>query len=247
MRDQAAPRTSRARSNRPTAARRDRADSTPRRNGPETRERILYAAIREFSRNGFSGARVQEIARTAPTNIRMIYHYFGSKAALYVAVLERGLQDLRSEEQKLSVTTADPVDGLLTLFDFIFGHFAAHQELVSLLSNENIHKATFLRRSGKVSTMSSPTIKVISSLLEKARRAKPGSQEVDALQLYVTMVALSYFHLSNAHTLSVIFRRNLLRRSWIRARHKHARAILSHHLKAVLLRAAPKADLRGAR
>ena len=203
----------------------------PRRERPDTRERILAAAMREFSRKGFSGARVQKIAVAVPTNIRMIYHFFGSKEGLYVQVLERGLRDLRAEEQKLSVSNEDPVAGLLTLFDFIFDHFATHRELVTLLSNENIHKATFLRRSRAVPTMSSPTIAAIGALLERARL--PASQRVDPLQLYVTMVALSYFHLSNAHTLSIIFRTDLNRPSWIRERHAHARGILAHHLRAI--------------
>lgn len=214
--------------------------SMKRRNGPDTRERILTAALREFSRRGFSGARVQRIAAAAPTNIRMIYHFFGSKEGLYVNVLERGLQDLRAEEHKLSMATGDPIEGLLTLFDFIYGHFAAHQELVSLLSNENIHKATFLRRSRKVSTMSSPTILAIRSLLARARKAAPRSPGIDPLQLYVTMVALSYFHLSNAHTLSIIFRKDLLKAAWIRARHRHARELLSHHLRAIFPARAPR-------
>lgn len=210
-----------------------------RRNGPESKERILTAALREFSRRGFSGARVQRIAAAAPTNIRMIYHFFGSKEGLYVNVLERGLRDLRAEERKHSVTTGDPTEGLLTLFDFIFDHFATHQELVSLLSNENLNKATFLGYSRKVTAMSSPTITAIRGLLGRARRAAPKSSGIDALQLYVTMVALSYFHISNVHTLSIIFGRNLSRASWIRARHKHARSLLSHHLRAIFPARAP--------
>lgn len=210
-----------------------------RRNGSETRERILNAALREFTQRGFSGARVQSIAAAAPTNIRMIYHFFGSKEALYVSVLERGLSSLRHEEQKHSVTSGDPIKGLLTLFDFIFEHFATHQELVSLLSNENLHRAVFLRRSRKVATMSSPTIKTIGQLLERARGKARGAAGIDALQLYVTMVALSYFHLSNAHTLSVIFRTDLLKPGWIRERHAHARALLAHYLRASLQPAAP--------
>jgi len=148
-----------------------------------------------------------------------------------VEVLERGLRDLRTEEHKLPVSAKDPIQGLLTLFDFIFDHFATHQELVTLLSNENIHKAKFLRRSRIVPTMSSPTIVAIRRLLERARL--PASERVDPLQLYVTMVALSYFHLSNAHTLSIIFRTDLHRPSWIQERHTHARRILAHHLRAI--------------
>lgn len=192
------------------------------------------AAIAEFSQKGFSGARIETIARKAPTNVRMIYHYFGGKAPLYVAVLEHGLHDLRAEEQNLALNTAEPIEGLLTLFDFVFAHFASHPELVSLLSGENLHKATFMRRSREIPKMSFRTIGMITVLLKRAARGRRRVEVLDPLQLYVTMVALSYFHLSNAHTLSFIFRRNLLDPAWVRARHRHVRAVLLHYLRATL-------------
>ena len=37
---------------------------------------------------------------------------------------------------------------------------------------------------------------------------------IDPLRLYVKMVALSYFHRSNAYTLSIIFRTDLLAPAW---------------------------------
>src|SRR5437660_11582378 len=54
-----------------------------------TREQILSAALHEFSATGFAGARVDVIARRAAINKRMLYHYFGDKAALFREVLRR--------------------------------------------------------------------------------------------------------------------------------------------------------------
>src|SRR5438094_8087942 len=54
-----------------------------------TRERILAAALGEFSAKGFAGARVDVIARRAAINKRMLYHYFGDKAGLFREVLRR--------------------------------------------------------------------------------------------------------------------------------------------------------------
>src|SRR2546429_8106094 len=54
-----------------------------------TRERILAAALGEFSTKGFAGARVAVIARRARINKRMLYHYFGDKAGLFREVLRR--------------------------------------------------------------------------------------------------------------------------------------------------------------
>ncbi|MCI2424271.1 TetR family transcriptional regulator [Saccharopolyspora sp. K220] len=52
-----------------------------------TRARLLAAAHDEFVRLGFAGARVGRIADTASVNKQAIYAYFGSKAALFDAVL----------------------------------------------------------------------------------------------------------------------------------------------------------------
>jgi TetR/AcrR family transcriptional regulator len=53
----------------------------------DRRQAILEAAITEFSTKGFSGARVDAIARRARSNKQLIYYYFDSKVGLYEAVL----------------------------------------------------------------------------------------------------------------------------------------------------------------
>jgi TetR/AcrR family transcriptional regulator len=61
-------------------------DSTASTNG-HRRQAIVDAAIQEFSTKGFSGARINTIARKAKVNKQLIYYYFGSKVGLYEAVL----------------------------------------------------------------------------------------------------------------------------------------------------------------
>ncbi len=58
-----------------------------------TRERILSAALQEFSARGFAGARVDRIARRARVNKRMLYHYFGNKEDLFREILRRKLAE----------------------------------------------------------------------------------------------------------------------------------------------------------
>ena len=55
------------------------------RDAASTRARILDAAMDEFAAAGHAGARVERIARSAQTNVRMIYAYFGGKAPLFDA------------------------------------------------------------------------------------------------------------------------------------------------------------------
>ena len=57
-----------------------------------TRERILAAALAEFSEKGLAGARVDGIARRARVNKRMLYHYFGNKDVLFREIMKRKLE-----------------------------------------------------------------------------------------------------------------------------------------------------------
>ena len=61
-----------------------------------TREKILAAALTEFSARGFAGARVDSIARRARVNKRMLYYCFGAKQDLYREILRRKIAE-RSE------------------------------------------------------------------------------------------------------------------------------------------------------
>jgi len=64
------------------------AKTAPSDRSAETRQRILDAALREFSASGFAGARMDRIATAASVNKALIYYYFDSKENLYAAVLE---------------------------------------------------------------------------------------------------------------------------------------------------------------
>ena len=58
----------------------------PRSSAAESRERILSAARREFSRAGFDQLGVRELALSAEVDPAMIIRLFGSKEALFAAV-----------------------------------------------------------------------------------------------------------------------------------------------------------------
>jgi AcrR family transcriptional regulator len=77
----------------PTTARVKRLVSRPVRDPQRTRDRILAAALAEFSAEGFAGARVARIARRAKINKRMLYHYFGNKEDLFREIFDRKLRE----------------------------------------------------------------------------------------------------------------------------------------------------------
>ena len=201
-----------------------------RRKAAESREQILRAATREFVTHGFAGARVSRIVSNAGSNPRMLYHYFGSKSHLYVAVLEEALGGLRRKELQIDIEHLGPREGLLQLFDFMAYHFEHNQHLVRLLSAENLLKAKYMRKSSRIPEMSSPVLTMIEQLIARGAAARQLPQGLNGLRLYILMVALSQFHLSNVHTLSVIFGRDLSAPAWRKDRASDARRMLAAFL-----------------
>ena len=73
---------------------------------PAAAERILDAAMREFAKHGFAGARVERIVSRADVSPRSLYYHFGSKRGLYDAVRER-LSSQHFEDFVRGVTDED--------------------------------------------------------------------------------------------------------------------------------------------
>src|SRR5215471_14337227 len=62
-----------------------------------TKERILEAALAEFSAHGIAGARVDRIAQAARCNKNLIYIYFTDKETLFTTVLRKHLMRIHEE------------------------------------------------------------------------------------------------------------------------------------------------------
>lgn len=139
----------------------------------------------------------------------MLYHYFGNKEALYVAVLERAYSGIRAAEVDLRLEDLKPADAMRRLTSFTWTYFLEHPEFLSLLNTENLHEARHLRRSERIRDLQSPLISMLSEILERGAKTGAFRDGVDPVELYVSIAALGFFYLSNRHTLSTIFGRSL--------------------------------------
>ncbi len=193
----------------PTEDKPKRAVTKAVRDPERTSAAILAAAVKEFMEKGYSGARINEIAKRAGANKRMLYHYFGDKEALYLAVLEGAYVAIRSAESKLHLADHDPVEGIRELALFTWRYFIDHPEFLSLLQTENLMKARHLKRSARIFDLHSPLVAVISDLLERGAAKGVFRADADPVKVYVSIASLGAFYLSNRYTLSTIFRREL--------------------------------------
>lgn len=197
-----------------------------------TRARILAAATEEFARYGLGGARVDRIAEAAGTNKRMLYYHVGNKESLYLAVLEGAYEHIRVTERTLSLETLNPPDAIARLIGFTWRYFIDHPEFMALLNIENLHRAELLKTSDKVPSMHSPFVQMIAEVLERGVEQGIFRVGVDPVQLYISIAGLSYFYLSNVHTLSVIFRRDLMAEPAQAARLDHMVELVLQSLRA---------------
>lgn len=183
---------------------------TTARNPEDSRDRILQAAHQEFAAHGLGGARVDRISQQAGINKRMLYHYFGNKDDLFSAVLEANYAHKRASEQAMRLENDEPREAIRKLVTLTWNYYIDHPEFMNLLNSANLHQARHVQASPTVKKMRNPFIQMIGNILDKGVQAgvfKPG---VDPVQLYISIAGLSYFYLSNQHTLSAIFGRKLL-------------------------------------
>lgn len=202
------------------------------RDAEATKRRILQAARSEFARCGLGGARIERIAEAARTNKRMLYYYFGNKDDLFLAALEATYDDIRSAERKLNMEALAPLDAIERLVRFTWDYFVEHPEFMMMLNSENLHNAKHLKKSKQIHTMNSPLIAMLAKILRRGVREGAIRSGIDPLQLYISIAALAYFYLSNAHTLSVTFGRDLLSKAEMRQRIEHVVDLVITGLRA---------------
>lgn len=197
-------------------------DTKPQRRDPAaTRKKLLTAARREFAQNGLAGARVDEIAARAGVNKQLVYHYFGDKDALYLAVLEWVYEEIRAQERQLNLEGLPPEAAIKTLIEASFDHLEAHPDFIVLLNDENRGGARHVRSSRKLEAMHSPLVSLVSKILAEGVRIGTFRKGVNPVHLYISIAGLSYFFFSNTPTLSAIFGKDLSSAAEKRARRKH--------------------------
>lgn len=191
---------------------------------------ILAAARDEFAEFGLGGARMDRIAERAGLNKRLIYYYFEDKETLFQAVLEQAYRDIREREHTLHLLDLEPAAAVRRLIEFTWNYYLEHPEFITLLNSANLHKARHLQGSQRARALNSPLVEMLAEILERGRRDGSFRGGVDPVQLYVSIAGLSYFYLSNNHTLSAIFGRDLMAPKALNERLSHMGDVILGYL-----------------
>jgi len=184
----------------PAPARRGRPPKVKADGGPDTRDLILDAAEDLFSKHGFYGVTIREVAREAGVDTALVHYYFGTKRSLFDAVFLRRAQvwnDDRVEAiDRYAAQAGDAMtlEGLLEAFlrppfQWSLKGGPGWKHYSALVAQTNANPAF----GGE--TMARYFDPAIHRLIELVRKALPGSREVD---LY-----WAYHNLSGALTLTL--------------------------------------------
>ena len=100
---------------------------------------LLQAAVRVIARQGYHSTRIQDIADEAGVAYGLVYHYFGSKEKILVAIFENIWQRFGERIDSIMLMDLPAVDRLCEIADFMLDTYIARPDLIRLMVQEIVH------------------------------------------------------------------------------------------------------------
>ena len=109
-----------------------------------SKEKIIKAAIKVFSAEGYDRASMDEIARVARLTKPMIYYHFKNKKDLYLYLLESHVERFYSRLQDILTAPRDHLQILSMLIDYYDESFHTNPEMLQLFQRETVGNGRLL-------------------------------------------------------------------------------------------------------
>ncbi len=141
------------------------------------RELIKRAALAEFARNGFNGARIEQIAKAAGVAKPLVYYHFTSKEELWTQSVSEACDKLRSQVEEFAARFADqdPED-VIDAFSLGLVRFAAENPSLVRISMDETRQGTERAEWLKANYLV-PTHKIATSLVNEIARRTTGKKK----------------------------------------------------------------------
>jgi len=110
-----------------------RPEVTPNRRGVRSRELVLDAAEHLMAEHGYGAASVAALREAAGIPMSSIYHYFGSKDGVLLAVMERGSERLFAGLPAFTTRPRRPVEHLRVTVEAFAEAFDRNDDFMRLL------------------------------------------------------------------------------------------------------------------
>ena len=169
--------------------------------GAKSRQHILKVSIRLFAKKGFAGVSVDEIVDAAAVNKRMVYHYFGSKEALYQAALADEYGKLEALEIK-TLHPEEPIEKVVS--DIVSAYFSFLQDnpdFVQLILQENLNQGLNLEKMD-IPLSKSPMLDLLIQAVNAGQKNGTVRKNIDPRFLLISLIGNCMIYCSNRFTLS---------------------------------------------
>ena len=185
----------------------------------QTRDALLRAAVAEFAREGYGGARVDRNSKAAKSNDRMLYYYFESKEKLFHHVIEHCYADLVAREEALALDFTRPRDALADLIAFNWNYYWDKPELLSILASENLFKGRHVKNNIR-DIFAHTQLGMLDRVLASGAERGDFDPDCDRFLVFMSILSLTYFYRANLYTLTNYLQLDLAdpkrRKAWLR-------------------------------
>jgi len=158
-------------------------------------ERIIAAAAVEFALRGYSGARVDGIARRARVNKAMLYYHFGSKQAIYQALLRSVFTSVAERLRAIASSGTSPTEMLNRAVGALAEFTGEHPHFPAIMLREVAGGGTHLDRETLAALTAVP--KAFSAIVLQGVQAGV-FRPMHPVAAYFTMIAPIVFYMAAA-------------------------------------------------
>ena len=145
----------------------------------EKKQRILDAAIMEFSERGFNSANINKIAQEAGISVGSLYKYFDNKEDLFLTIIHFGVETLKKVLQEIMESDEDLESRIKRIIKAIQYHSRNNVHLTKLY-NEMATESHSNLVWKIVSDMENATVGLYTSFIKDAQAAGEIRSDVDA-------------------------------------------------------------------
>lgn len=152
--------------------------------------RILKAAIDVFSRKGFDGARIAEIAEACDLPKANVYYYFPTKEDIYTSLIESVLEGWDRAFEEI-VATRDPAEAIRAYVHTKLDYSRRHKAESRLFANEMLRGGSSLsaRQRRHMRTVTRERAAVIESWINDGKLAP-----VDPRHFFILLWSATQFY-----------------------------------------------------
>lgn len=177
-----------------------RASEKPTRDAERSRRALLDAAEAVFAEKGYQAATMREIGERAGLSRGAPGYFFGSKAQLYRAVLERSFgrvgEILVNSRDRVHDAGGDPAAVFAAGMDAYLDFLIANPNFVRLLGWEALSGGAMLREVPEHQASIQLAVELIAAELRRGE-----FRDVDPAYLLLSIMSLGWFPLTHASTL----------------------------------------------